>query len=367
MTAVIDDCAIPVQITSGTVTSPLRDDEIKKRAAAELEALTRHLTKGRHITTWEPRFITQGTLASIAKWMASGVEPRDAVSRVTVKSVALPDSEYAWQDEAADAVTAGNAPFQGVVTAEVEKVGAEGYIHGWVCVRPPCGTTGDEISHPDHGSGVITGFNDSGYRARFSDGTAGILGGNDDLRSSQDQANLQQAMDDWVGFGGRRKTMVKPADVLMALKGEPSSESARILADELKSNSRPAKEVMHRGMAVKPGSQVARKLLAAARKGMIDFGPSSFTHDEEVAHDFMGDAYEGSGKIGIQVNVRNMTGIPMKPSASSVEMGGYTESEWLSGGRYRVTGMSGPLPAHDGFAAGGYVIDAEQLQGLGDI
>jgi 8-oxo-dGTP pyrophosphatase MutT (NUDIX family) len=43
------------------------------------------------------------------------------------------------------------------VVADLVKVGPEGYIHGYICVRPPCGKPGDEITHPDHGHGRITG------------------------------------------------------------------------------------------------------------------------------------------------------------------------------------------------------------------
>jgi hypothetical protein len=406
----------------------------QKRAAAELEALTRHLVKGRHITTWEPRFISQGTLASIAKWMADGVEPSDAVSRATVTSVALPPSEYAWQDGADDAIKAGGAPFQGVEAAELVKVGPKGYVHGWIKVDPGDieahdyeGAVGNKshITRTESGhmptaaianlkgaAGEYPGQHrnragkdwedfkkdiaangikdpifitvDRGEEPKISEGShrrdaavelglskvpveVKYFGHAEQQGTIVQRAKLQQAMDDWAGLGGRRKTMVKPVDVMAALKGQSDNESASILASELKNNSKPAKEVMYRGIAVKPGSQAARKLLAAAKKGVIDLGPSSFTDDEDIAHDFMGDAYRGSGKIGIQVNVRKMTGIPIKPSASSVELGGYTESEWLSGGRYKVTGMTGPLPAHDGFSDGGYVINAEQSQGLGDM
>jgi hypothetical protein len=205
----------------------------------------------------------------------------------------------------------------------VNKVGPDGYIHGWIKVNP-----GDT--------------------------------------TPQDPVKLQQAVDDWIGLGGKRKKMVKPADVLAALKGESDNESANILAKELKTNSRPAKEIMYRGISVKPSSRVAKKLLSDAKRGTIDLGPSSFSEDEEIAHDFMGDAYEGSGKIGIQINVRKMTGVPMKSSANQLDMGGYTEREWLTGGRYKVTSVTGPVPAHDGFADGGYLIEVEQTHGFGD-
>jgi hypothetical protein len=62
-------------------------------------------------------------------------------------------------------------------TPELVKVGEEGYIHGWVCVRPPCGHVGDKVTHPVHGDGTIRGVNSDGSMiARFSDGTFDRLG-----------------------------------------------------------------------------------------------------------------------------------------------------------------------------------------------
>jgi hypothetical protein len=60
---------------------------------------------------------------------------------------------------------------------DLVKVGKEGYIHGWVCVSPPCGHVGDKVTHPVHGDGVIRGVNSDGSMiARFSDGTFDRLG-----------------------------------------------------------------------------------------------------------------------------------------------------------------------------------------------
>ncbi len=125
------------------VTDPLAE----KRAAAELEALTRHLVKGRHVSTWEPRYLTHGILADIAKSMADGLGPREAASRVSVKNVVLPRTSYEWQEDDGcglfrgparnsndGAGEAGGAPFQGVEAADLVKVGPKGYIHGWVKV-----------------------------------------------------------------------------------------------------------------------------------------------------------------------------------------------------------------------------------------
>ena len=66
----------------------------------------------------------------------------------------------------------------GQSTSEIVKAGAEGYIHGWVCVNPPCGphSPHDKITHPQHGHGKIYAAGAMGMRASFSDGTTGRLG-----------------------------------------------------------------------------------------------------------------------------------------------------------------------------------------------
>jgi hypothetical protein len=55
------------------------------------------------------------------------------------------------------------------------KVGAEGYVHGWRCERPPCGR-GSWVSHPERGRGQITGSHDGHMVARFDDGSEAELG-----------------------------------------------------------------------------------------------------------------------------------------------------------------------------------------------
>ena len=70
--------------------------------------------------------------------------------------------------------------FDSMVEPDLTKVGAEGYIHGWVCVRPPCGKVGDAVSHPVHGTGEITNAGENNkLHATFSDGSNGVLGTRD--------------------------------------------------------------------------------------------------------------------------------------------------------------------------------------------
>jgi len=128
----------------------------QKRADAELEALTRHLTKGRHVTTWEARYISESLLANVAKAMAEGLDPRNAVNlaKARASDVVLAKSDYQWQDSqpvdiVEDVAKTGAAPFRGVETADVLKVGPDGYIHGFICVRPPCGEKPDKIKASD--------------------------------------------------------------------------------------------------------------------------------------------------------------------------------------------------------------------------
>jgi hypothetical protein len=69
-----------------------------KASLAELEALTRHLRKGREITTWEPRHLEPRALALIAEQMARGLDAEQAAG--IVKTVVLPPASYAWVEKA---------------------------------------------------------------------------------------------------------------------------------------------------------------------------------------------------------------------------------------------------------------------------
>jgi len=121
-----------------------------KAALSELDALRRHLKKGRQITTWQCRHVTEGTLSSIAEMIAKGMNA----------------------DQAVDVAEIHYTP-----TPQITKVGPEGYIHGWECVEPPCRSVGDKLLHDAHGAGTITSVDhDGNLHATFSDGTHGLLG-----------------------------------------------------------------------------------------------------------------------------------------------------------------------------------------------
>jgi 8-oxo-dGTP pyrophosphatase MutT (NUDIX family) len=71
----------PTPRTGGTTSRNSVAGSRKKAATAELEALKRHLRKGREITSWDPVNITNGTLSGIAEDIAKGVLLDTAISR----------------------------------------------------------------------------------------------------------------------------------------------------------------------------------------------------------------------------------------------------------------------------------------------
>lgn len=73
------------------------DPVLVKRQAAEYGALVRHLNKGRPVSTWEAKFVSEAVLADVAKGMAHGLAPSDAVSAAKARAeVQLAPSEYEW-------------------------------------------------------------------------------------------------------------------------------------------------------------------------------------------------------------------------------------------------------------------------------
>jgi 2'-5' RNA ligase len=68
-----------------------------KGALAELEALTRHLRRGRLITSWEPRHLPAPALSMIAELMAKGAEPDQAAGMA--RTLILPPASYQWLEK----------------------------------------------------------------------------------------------------------------------------------------------------------------------------------------------------------------------------------------------------------------------------
>lgn len=71
---------------------------VPKAAAAELEALARHLRKGRRITTWEREHLPEVALAVISEDLAKGMSVDQAVE--SAKTVVLPAGAYEWLPKA---------------------------------------------------------------------------------------------------------------------------------------------------------------------------------------------------------------------------------------------------------------------------
>ena len=97
--------------------APAHPQASVKAALAELEALTRHLGKGREISTWEPRNLPPRALSLIAENLAKGMDAQQAAG--IVKTVVLPPASYAWVEKAQQAQT-GQAQQQALI-AEYER------------------------------------------------------------------------------------------------------------------------------------------------------------------------------------------------------------------------------------------------------
>ncbi len=116
-------------------------------------------------------------------------------------------------------------------TPDLVKVGKEGYIHGWICVRPPCGAVGDAITHDDHGSGTITGVSGKKLAAHFEDGADGILG--------NQRSPLKNANGTWIhdndkleaAATGRRAGAVRVHDRVLYAETVPTANRRGLTYD----------------------------------------------------------------------------------------------------------------------------------------
>jgi 2'-5' RNA ligase len=75
-----------------------------KASLAELEALTRHLRKGREISTWEVRYLPSRALSMLAENIAKGMPAEQAAG--IVKAIVLPPASYQWVEKAQQQNTA---------------------------------------------------------------------------------------------------------------------------------------------------------------------------------------------------------------------------------------------------------------------
>lgn len=73
---------IPADVVAALVPAWAKSDDregLRKAVDAELEALCRHIRKGRLLSSWEPKHISQYMLARVAEHMAKGLTVEDAV------------------------------------------------------------------------------------------------------------------------------------------------------------------------------------------------------------------------------------------------------------------------------------------------
>lgn len=70
----------------------------RKAVMSELDALARHLRKGRHVSTWMPKYLSGVVMSTIAEDLTKGIGIDEAVHGAV--TVALPASEYEWTDKA---------------------------------------------------------------------------------------------------------------------------------------------------------------------------------------------------------------------------------------------------------------------------
>jgi hypothetical protein len=127
--------------TGGSSKPPPPAGGKNKAAVAELQALARHLKKGRHITTWEPAHLTGAVLASVAEDLHKGLTPDEAVMTALLT---LPADDF----KAADADPKVPAGLSGWSSSDrLEKkfnpFEARGGHGEWV--------SGDELWHSDEG------------------------------------------------------------------------------------------------------------------------------------------------------------------------------------------------------------------------
>ena len=101
--------------------APAHPQASVKAALAELEALTRHLRKGREISSWEARNLPPRALSMIAEQMARGADAEQAAG--LVKTIVLPPASYAWVEKAQQAQS-GQAQQQALIAQYERRIEA---------------------------------------------------------------------------------------------------------------------------------------------------------------------------------------------------------------------------------------------------
>ena len=90
--------AASTKMVESTVQRVLLDADKTKAVLSELDALSRHLKKGRHLDTWETRHITSTDLGMVSHQLALGLEPADAVKVVASRRLVNMDGQVYWED-----------------------------------------------------------------------------------------------------------------------------------------------------------------------------------------------------------------------------------------------------------------------------
>jgi hypothetical protein len=134
---------------------------VQKAVTSELDALRRHLNKGRAISTWEPRHIPGATVAAISEDLAKGLTVDQAVDIASAMLTKRWDD--AWLHEARN--------FHG------EWTGVGNVVNGYTKLEPGPTHVGDIINHPGHGAATVAYIDHNGNAyAQFSDGVRAKLG-----------------------------------------------------------------------------------------------------------------------------------------------------------------------------------------------
>lgn len=131
---------------------------LEKAAASELEALSRHVKKGRQVSTWVPRNVAPDALARVSQLLAEGLEIDDAVKvvRATRRIIAL-NGQESWLDAAVPANAAGGggrSPVRHLGDGTEVPGGVPGSTPGgepprWAASQPPNGYMGGYYDRSD--------------------------------------------------------------------------------------------------------------------------------------------------------------------------------------------------------------------------
>jgi len=188
---------------------------LEKAASSELEALSRHVKKGRQVSTWVPRNLNPDALARISQHLAEGLEIDDAIRvvKATRRVVSL-NGEGSWVTS-----TTPNDAAGGGGRSPVRHLGDGTEVPGGVTE----GTAGGEpprwISQPPNG--YMGGFYDGSNRSQAHHPLSGrddrvpLTHGHQTDVSSRPQRYPSAGLDGWPQGGidtGRSPVSEPPGD-----------------------------------------------------------------------------------------------------------------------------------------------------------